>query len=307
MKALIVCYHRLSPLLPRISIVAVLPFLAILLFVTVLPFSAGTAADPANPVPTKPLPDWYSRLSPVAPGAVPPPRSYNATYLITFGGLQAGQVDAQIASPSEGPEIRTSVKAATTGVARTLFKLDATHLSVVDRHTYRPEYLEQTERQSSKSFSTRVDFTADGATRQSRDLNKSESADTNFHKVRKFPYPDLFDMEGIFLYLRSQPLADGDERTLLLMTSGSPYLVTVKVVGHNVAQVKAGSFPSIECSLKLEKVNKSGELEPRKGFKSAEAWISDDSNRLLVKAQSEIFIGAVGLELEKVTFSSGTR
>ena len=271
----------------------------------VLPFSDAADSGSAAPAAVT-LPPWYSRLSPAAPGAIPPPRSYDATYLINFGGLPAGQVDAQVAAPAGGPEIRTSVKASTTGLARTLFKLDATHLSVVDRRTYHPEYLEQTEQQSTRSFSTRVDFTPAGATRRTRDLTKSESADANFHKTRQFPYPGLLDMEGVFLYLRSQPLADGDERTLLLMTSGSPYLVTVKVVGRNVAQVKAGSFPAIECSLKLEKVNKRGELEPRKGFKSAQAWISDDSNRLLVKAQSEVFIGAVSLELEKVAFPTGT-
>ena len=38
------------------------------------------------------------------------------------------------------------------------------------------------------------------------------------------------------------------KRTLLLMTSGSPYLVTVKVLGREPVQVKAGKFPAIECS-----------------------------------------------------------
>ena len=245
---------------------------------------------------------WYSRLSPGTPGAFPPLRSYDAAYRITWGGVAAADVDARITANPDTSTIRTEVKAATTGVARTLFKLDATHVSAVDRRTFRPQYLEQTEHQSTKNFSTRVDFTAEGATRRARDLTKSETADTAYRKPRPFPYPGLFDMEGVFLYLRSQPLDNGDEKTLLFMTSGSPYLVTVKVLGRSPVQVKAGNYSAIECSLKLEKVGKNGVLEPRKGFKGATAWISDDANRLLVKVQSEVFVGSVTLELEKITY-----
>lgn len=236
------------------------------------------------------------------------PRSYDASYRISWGGVEAAHVDARIKSPPDGAQIRTSVKAATTGTSRALYKLDATHLSVVDRHTFRPKFLEQTERNDRKHTSTRVDFTPEGATRTTHDLSRMDSPDpAPVGKSRHFPYPGLFDMEGVVLYLRSQPLADGDERTLLLMTSGSPYLATIKVVGHSRVHVKAGDYPAIECSLKLEKVAKDGALELRKGFKSAHAWFSDDADRLLIKAQSEVFIGNVNLELEKVTFSADSR
>ena len=57
--------------------------------------------------------------------------------------------------------------------------------------------------------------------------------------------------------------------------------------------------------MRLEKIRKDGALEPRKGFKSARAWISDDPNRLLVKAESEVFVGTVELELEQVTYNDG--
>lgn len=279
--------------------------LAILLFVVFSPVSVFTA-EPA-PGETPPVYSWSSRLSPATPGAFAPPRSYTANYRITWGGVEAAQADVQVASPSAGSEIRTSLKSSTQGIARTLFKLDAVHLSVVDRSTFRPRFLEQTEHQSTKNSSTRVDFTTEGATRRTRDLNLAESADTNFHKPKRFPYPGLFDMEGVFLYLRSQPLADGDERTVLFMTSGSPYLATIKVVGRGAVHVPAGSFPAIECSLKLEKIGKNGILEPRKGFKSGRAWLSDDANRLLVKAESDLFIGTVQLELDKVAFNTEAR
>ena len=305
MKLVVAKPGRLRTAPPGRSIVAVLALLATLLFTAVLPVPTDAAPEwvPTRTVESKPLPSWYGRLSPGTPGAFPALRSFDADYRITWsGGLDAAHVDSHVVSPANGATIRTEVKAETTGLARTLYKLDATHVSVVDRRTFRPEHLEQTEQGSTKHFSTRVDFTPEGAIRHTRDLTKSEAEDTASHKPRPFPYPGLFDMEGAFFYLRSQPLKDGDERTLLLMTSGSPYLVTVKVLGREPVQVKAGKFPAIECSLTLEKVSKRGELEPRKGFKSANAWISDDANRLLVKVQSEVFVGSVNLELEKVTY-----
>lgn len=112
-------------------------------------------------------------------------------------------------------------------------------------------------------------------------------------------------MESAFLYMRSLPLAVGQTRTLALMTPGSPYLATIKVVGKGPVQVKAGSFPAFEYALSLEKVNKYGQLEPRKGFKSALVWVSDDDNRLIVKAVADVFVGAVTVELESVQYTDG--
>ncbi len=284
-----------------------LAFLATSLFLAALPVPAPAASPDsiASPAPVT-LPAWYSRLSPDVPGTFPPPRLYSANYRVAWSGLEAARVDTEVTSPGDGAQIRTSVHASTTGMARTLYKLDAVHLSVIDRRTFRPQYLDQTEHGSHKDTSTHVDFTADGATRSNRDLTRGKTDDAP-HKPRHFAYPGLFDMEGVLLELRSLPLAVGDEKTYLFMTSGSPYLATVKVLGRETVHVRAGGFPSIRCSLQLEKVGKNGSLEPRKGFKSGEAWLSDDANRLLIKAQTDLFIGAVSLELETVKFTDPAR
>ena len=242
---------------------------------------------------------WYSRVNAGAPGAFAPIRSFNATYSLTWGAMQAAHVDAQCVSSPATREIRSTFKATTTGAARALYKLDATHVSVVNRATLLPIHMEQTELNSRKHTVSRVDFTPAEAVRVDRDLKKDEHDPAATGKPRRYRYPNLYDMQSVLLYLRSQPLAQGDEKTLPLMTAGSPYLATVKVVGRSRVKVKAGEFAAIECSLKLEKIKKDGTLEPRKGFKSARAWISDDANRLLVKAESEVFIGSVSLELEQ--------
>ena len=282
--------------------------LAISLLLGALPLSAATDAPSPAPVePSKgepaPLPSWYGRVNAGAPGPFAPIRSFNATYTVVWGNVQAAHVEAQCVSSAATREIRSTFKASTTGAARALYKLDSTHVSVVDRKTLRPVWLEQSELNSRKHISARVDFSPAEAVRVERDLKKDEHDPTAMGKLRRFRYPGLFDMQSVVLYLRSLPLAEGDEKTLPLMTAGSPYVVTVKVVGRGRVKVKAGEFAVIECALHLEKVKKDGTLEPRKGFKSARAWISDDANRLLVKAETEVFIGSVNLELEQVTYT----
>ena len=264
---------------------------------------ATPSPPPAEPAKTEALPPWYGRVNAGAPGAFAPVRSFNATYGLLWGDLQAAHVEVQCVSSPATREIHSTFKATTTGAARVLYKLDATHVSVVNRTTLQPIWFEQTELNSRKHSFSRVDFTPEEAVRVDRDLKKDEHDPTAISKPRRYRYPGLYDMQSVLLSLRSLPLAQGDEKTLALMTAGSPYLATIKVVGRSRVKVKAGEFPAIECTLQLEKIKKDGTLEPRKGFKSARAWISDDANRLLVKAESEVFIGSVSLELEQVTYT----
>ncbi len=262
---------------------------------------ASCAAHPAlaqDPPPPE-RPAWYGRVAAVEPGSFVPLRAFQANYRVAWSGLEAARVNAEATTPPGGPQFRTEVHATTTGTARLLYKLDVLHVSVIDRNTFRPQSINQTEQNSRNSTATRVDFTAEGATRTDR----ANSA----RKPKFFPYPGMLDMEGMFLQFRSLPLADGDEKTYLLMTPGNPYLVTLKVLGHGPVHVQAGDFSAIQCSLRLEKVGKHGELEPRKGFKSGTAWLSDDTNRLLIKAQVDAFIGTVSLELENVRYLDASR
>ena len=270
----------------------------------VLPLTVASPPPQEPPAKTLPTPpDWYKRVSPSEPGAFPVVRSFDADYHLGWGGLQAAQVNAHCVSSPTTHEIHTTFKAATTGAARVLYKLDAIQVSVLNRTTLRPIWLEQTEQNSKKHLLSRVDFSPTGASRRERNLDKSEHDPSAFGKTRQYLFSSLYDMQSVLLYVRSLPLAQGSEMILPLMTANSPYLATIKVLERNRVKVKAGEFPAIECSLQLEKIKKDGTLEPRKGFKSAHAWISDDADRLLVKAESEVFIGSVSLELDQVKFA----
>ena len=182
-----------------------------------------------------------------------------------------------------------------------LYKLDATGTCVADRRTLRPVRFEQRQDASGKHNYTRVDFTSQEAVRTNVDPS-APPPDPSKSKPRVFPYPGMYDMHSALLYLRSLPLADGDQKTFPVVAANTPYLVTVTVQGHERVKTRAGEYPAIVCSLAREKINKLGALEEHKGFKSARAWISDDKDRLLLKIETQVFVGSVNLELDKVTF-----
>ncbi len=281
--------------------------LAITLFLAVLPVSAAPA-DAPKPSPDATPPRWLGRVDTGAPGTFPAPRPFTASYAVSWGGLQAAHVETRCTAAEAG-ETQLSVKASTTGLARSLYTLDATHLSVVNRSTLHPVRLEQSEDTSGRKVTSRVDFLPDEAVRSTTDPGKkgkepSAGKDPGNRGHGITAYPNLYDMNSALLYVRSLPMHDGDERTLAIMTANSPYLATIKVLGRNRVRVHAGEYAAIECSVALEKINKNGELEPRKGFKSAHAWLSDDADRLLVKVEAQVFVGAVSLELEKVNFTN---
>ena len=282
--------------------------LAFALFLAVLPVSAptpadqpATAANAAKAGTPNPLPAWWGRINAGAPGSFPPPRPFKASYHVAWEGLDAARFDSECTAGENGNQICTLVKVETTGLARTLWKFDATHLSVVNRQTLKPVRIDQTEDQGRRQSVDRVDFTPLFAVHS----GSIKGPDTPEHKMksRRYDYPGLFDMESSFLYLRSLPLAVGETRTVALMTAGSPYLATITVVGKGKVQVKAGEFPAFEYTVNLEKITKLGTLEPRKGFKDARAWISDDANRLILKVQADVFVGAVTAELDSVQFT----
>jgi hypothetical protein len=66
--------------------------------------------------------------------------------------------------------------------------------------------------------------------------------------------------------------------------------------------VPAGTYNAIRLDLQLSKIGKNRELEPHRKFRRATVWMSDDPDRLLLKVEAQIFVGAVFVELKSVDF-----
>ena len=261
--------------------------------------AAGTvvAANPAG---------WLSKVeTPPDAAHVTPPRPFTAGYRGTWAGLTAARAEVECTLPPNAPsEVQSVLKTSTAGLTRSLWQMDAVHTAVADRRTLRPLRIDETDKREAKEIKTHIDFPPGAAVRVTRTWRAGEPPPSAV-KPKRFEYPDLLDMNTALLNLRSVPLAAGESHVTLVMTATNPYVVTLKVLGRETIEVKAGKRPAIKCSVALQKVGKDGELQAQKKFKSAAAWISDDADHVLLKVEAKIFIGSVVLELERLAFTDG--
>jgi len=239
---------------------------------------------------------WESTVTTSSRGDFPNPRPLAATFNFGWDGLVAAT--GEIAFNRNGDRLQLVGDGQTVGLVRTLWKFDVHHRALADASTLRPIEMHQVDEMRRKTVITDLVFKANGVERIRADIKSRKSA-----KPKTFSFPGgVFDMHSALLYLRSQPLHAGDVFRLVVYPASSPYLATLTVVDRSGIKVAAGSFPAIKFDVQLEKIGKQGELEPHKKFRRASVWISDDSDRMLLRVEASIFVGTVFAELQTIRF-----
>jgi hypothetical protein len=241
--------------------------------------------------------NWQSTLSKDPPGDFPPLRPVRAAYRFGWSGLTAAMGEVRFGKPS-GKKFQLDGAGRTIGFVRALWKLDTDYHSVADAETLRPIEVRQTENYRSKKIATHLAFTNNGVT-GTRTIDRPGATET---KTRQFHFAGLFDMHSAALYLRSQPLKDGDVHSIVVYPATNAYLATTKVLGREKISVRAGVFKAIKIDLQLKRIGKHLELEPHRKFRLATIWVSDDANRILLRIEAKIFVGTVWAELQSLHF-----
>lgn len=243
--------------------------------------------------------DWRNDLSAPEPGGFPPLRPVKLYYQCGWAGLSAGEVEALFTRPdSDVSELQ--VTAATTGIARALWRIDATHESRVNVETLTPLDVRQKEVYRAQTIRTDLDFDPHGVVRFRESTAEKQPA-----RRKRFDFPDLYDLQTALLYVRSQKLEEGKVYRIVVYPATNPYLATVTVLGRDEVRVKAGKYPAIKLDLRLQKIMPDMSLAPHGKFKRATAWLSDDADRLPLKILAQIFVGSVWAELDKVEDVAG--
>jgi Protein of unknown function (DUF3108) len=241
---------------------------------------------------------WQSTVDKEPPGNFPAPPPLKATYHFGWSGFTAATAEAHF-SKLPGERFQLEGTGRTVGFARFLWKYDVNYHAVTNVSTLRPIESKQIDVYRSKKITTQLTFTNDGVRRTRTETPGGEAA-----KTRNFDFPNLFDLLSAVLYLRSQPLKDGSVHCVVVYPATSAYLATFKVTGREKVYVRAGSYNAIKLDLQLHKVGKNLDLEPHKKFRRASVWISDDTNRIPLRAEAHIFIGTVFADLQSVQIES---
>lgn len=240
--------------------------------------------------------DWEKTVTIQPRGSFPNPRPVIATY--DFGWSELVAATAKIHFSTYNRRLQLEGSGGTVGVVRTLWKFDTEHRALADPATLQPISMHQVDELRKKTVTTDLTFKPGGLERLRTDTKSKKPA-----TPKTFAFAGgIFDMHSALLYLRSQSLREGDVYRVVVYPATSAYLATVTVVGRPSITVGAGTYPAIKLDLQLNKIGKKSELEPHKKFRRASIWISDDADRLLLRAEASIFIGTVFAELQSVQF-----
>ena len=243
--------------------------------------------------------DWQATLSKEPRGNFPELRPLRASYRFGWSGVTAATGEVHFTKPSTD-KFELEGVGRTTSFVRALWKLDATYRAVANSQTLAPIETQQTESYRSKKIATHLTFTNNGVTRI-RTEGEGAAAKTT---TRDFTLPNLFDLHSAALYLRSQPLRQGSVYRVAIYAATNAYLATVTVTGREKISVRAGTYNAIKLNLQLKHIGKHLELEPHKKFRRATIWVSDDTERLILRIDAQIFVGTVFAELQSVRFDN---
>lgn len=243
--------------------------------------------------------NWQATLSTQPAGNFPELRPLHASYHFGWSGLSAATGEIQFMKASDD-RFELDGTGRTTGLVRALWKLDVNYRAIANAQTLAPVEVQQTENYRSKRIITHLTFSPAGVTR-SRTEGEGTGTET---KARQFALPNLFDLHSAMLYLRSQPLGQGNVYRLAVYPATNAYLAIITVAGRENISVRAGTYKAIKLDLQLKRIGKNLELQPHRKFRRGTIWVSDDPERLIVRIEAQIFVGTVFAELQSVRFDN---
>jgi Protein of unknown function (DUF3108) len=244
---------------------------------------------------------WRATLSEPVRGNFPPLQDLNAKYRFGWSRLLAARATAQFRH-QENSRANLTIQCGTVGLARTLWKLDAKHHAIAEEMTLRPLRVDQLEFYRSETIKTHLDFNNQGVVKARQEMPQDKQP-----KKKRIAIPNLFDLQTALLFVRSQRLRAGDTYRLIVYPGTTSYLATIKVVGRETVKMRKQRQPAIKLELQLNKIAKDFTLQPHTKFRRAYAWLSADDNRLVLRAEAEIFVGRIWMELDEVEYLPDTR
>jgi Protein of unknown function (DUF3108) len=237
--------------------------------------------------------DWINSLtSNKGPGDFAPPPPMRLAYRFGWDGIQAASADVRLSSPTKNT-LEIDAKGSTSGLPRVLFKLDVYHRATENKSTLRPIHFVQEERYRSETVKTSVDFEPTQVIGFRQKIPSDQQP-----KPETFKFSPVFDMATALLWVRSQPLRNGDTESIVVWASNAPYLATVKVLGRDSLRIAGRDKGAIKLDLHIKKIDKKMQLKEHKLFRSGRGWLSDDDKRIPLRIEADIFIGYVFAELE---------
>jgi hypothetical protein len=107
-------------------------------------------------------------------------------------------------------------------------------------------------------------------------------------KVKTLSVPDrVHDLTSAFMWLRLQPLHDGERHELPVLTSSKQWTLVAEVVGRETVKTPAGTFQTVKVRVRTQLDGKFST------DRDSWIWLSDDSRHVLVRAAADFSVGSI--------------
>jgi len=243
--------------------------------------------------PVEAEPEWHEAARRAGTPPALPVRPFQAEYRFGWEGIESAR--GKVRFIRTGPDrYRFLAETGTIGAARTLWAMDATHDAVLEGKALLTRHAIVSESYRGKQIRTRLDFSRDSVVRNRTVTVRGRSTGT----PKRFALPAGRDLAGAWVWLTHQSLDTGDRHRLAVFPGADPCLVEARVAGRETVRIGKRELAAFRVEIDLREIRKNGTLAPFRKFRRARAWISDSPDRLLLRAEADVFIGSVFAEID---------
>jgi hypothetical protein len=107
----------------------------------------------------------------------------------------------------------------------------------------------------------------------------------------------VYDPLAALLYMRSQPLLVGDDKTIKVFDGKRTHWLNWKVLGKEKISTKLGDYDALKVAPRIIKSNETDSKSKVEKVKKVMLWLSDDPAHTVLRIESEAFVGHIFAEL----------
>lgn len=236
---------------------------------------------------------WLQKVATEPPGPYNKLRPVAISYGLSWKGrMNAGKMHFALTEPYAGVYL-AKASGQSVGLPRALFPYNFSGSSQTSADTLKPLTFNFNDRMKTKSYRYSLLFQPQQLVSHTDLTDLKTGKKTPYHRVYRFENDTARDLMSTILYLRSQPLKNGDHISLVTATFNKPYLTNFTVLGREQKVVNRRKYNSIKLDLHIRKIKGDMSTEEYSKIDKATIWISDDEFRLPLEFHGDIFVGYI--------------
>lgn len=211
-------------------------------------------------------------------------------YKLRYGFITAAEATIKVLNNDlkfdNKPTYRLSVDAHTSGTFDIFYKVRDRYDSYIDKETLLPYFYQENIRESSYRRQDKARF------------NQAGQKVVSNRGTFSTPTNQTFDLVSAYYFARSLDVSNlkiGDKFKLNYFLQDEISALEIEYIGKEVVKTELGNIRCLKFS---------PSIKPGRIFKKDSRlylWVTDDANRVPVKAQVEILVGAVTMELKSAS------